>query len=390
MRTRPLFYFVAAVVYNKLSMTEFVHQSETPRRRGTLSKMKRHWMSVAFVLGFVVDNITLNRVDELLDNLILASYVILSMVSILLLYASVAEKLPERLAQYGRTYLPLAVQFAFGGLLSGMLIFYGRSGDWFSSWPFLVVILAAILGNEVIQDRVGRLLYNLALLFIGLFSYTVLLLPVLTGYMGQLMFVVSGLVALVVMYLFVQTLYRVIPNFMRLKTRIIVLIVGSIYIGFNFLYFLNIIPPIPLSLKELGIYHGLVQFENKDYQLSWYDAPWYQPFTDSDKRFYPSQASDVYCFASVFAPTKLHTDIYHRWQYKNEAGDWTDHGSRIKYAISGGRDGGYRGHSQIANHRPGTWRCRVETERGQVLGQEVFTVAPRSERPDRPLVTRVE
>ncbi len=365
-------------------------EEETPKKSSNrLAQLRRHWMSLSFFFGFLVDNLTLNRVDEAFDNFILASYVLLSMVSILLLYASVAGKLPEKLSHYGRRYLPLLVQFSFGGLLSGMLIFYGRSGAWLESWPFLLMILAAIIGNEVIKDRASRLIYNLAILFVGLMSYIVLLVPVVTGYMGAWVFVGSGFIALTLMYWFIQLLYRVIPRFMELQTRAVVLTLGAIFVGFNFLYFANIIPPIPLSLKELGVYHSVVKFENNTYQLKWVDPVWWKPFTNSDTTFYPSQAPSVYCFASVFAPTKLNTKIFHTWEYKNADGDWVEH-AKVEYPIFGGGDGGYRGYSFVTSHQPGTWRCSVETGRGQVLGHETFTVAGSGETPKRGLISRVE
>ena len=102
------------------------------------------------------------------------------MVSLLVLYASAAEKLPERWIPRAKKYAPLAVQFAFGGLLSGMLIFYGRSGDLSQSWPFILIILAVIYGNETIRERSNKLIFNLSFFFIGLFSCVVLVVPVFT------------------------------------------------------------------------------------------------------------------------------------------------------------------------------------------------------------------
>ena len=48
--------------------------------------------------------------------------------------------------------------------------------------------------------------------------------------------------------------------------------------------------------------------------------------------------------------------------------------SRVVFSIVGGRDGGYRGYSLKTNMESGWWRVRVETTRGQVLGQAQFTV----------------
>jgi len=137
----------------------------TPTRshHTTVTTVKRHWLTIAFFLGFIVDNITLNRVDQLFDNILLAFYVLLAMASLLALYASVSQKIEGKAGDFLRKYSPVAVQYAFGGLLSGMLIFYGRSGSWSESWPYLLVILFAIYGNETLRDRSGRLIYNIAI-----------------------------------------------------------------------------------------------------------------------------------------------------------------------------------------------------------------------------------
>ncbi|MFT5036781.1 MAG: hypothetical protein ACI9VM_000345 [Candidatus Azotimanducaceae bacterium] len=351
-------------------------------------KARRHWLTIAFLLGFIVDNITLNRVDQLFDNIMLATYVILAMASLLFLYASTADCLPERMNSAARKYSPLVVQYSFGGLLSGMLIFYGRSGAWMESWPFLTMFLVVIYLNETIHDRVSRLIYNLAILFIGLFSYTVLVIPVFTGFMGPWVFVGSGLVALFIMYWFVQALHKVVPHFLTIHMKAVVFTLGIIFASFNFLYFANVIPPIPLSLKDVGIYHSVVRFETGDYQLKYEEGSWWQFFKDSDDVFHARTGDSLFCFAQVFAPTRLATDIYHRWEYyDDDEGKWIEH-DRLSYNIAGGRDDGFRGYTLIQNYRDGAWRCSVETERGQVLGREEFEVD--SEGEPRELVTKDE
>jgi hypothetical protein len=355
--------------------------------RQSIAKVKRHWMTLSFVFGFILDNITLNRVDQLFDNFILAMYVVLAMVALIILYASAAHKIQGKKGDFARKYAPLLVQFAFGGLLSGMLIFYGRSGAWGQTWPFLLVILLAIYGNETIRDRASRLIYNLAILFIGLFSYVVLVVPVFTGWMGPWVFVGCGLLALFIMYQFVQVLYRIVPNFLAMQTRSIIFTIGFIFFSFNFLYFANIIPPIPLSLKDVGVYHSVVRFENGDYQLKFEEGRWFEPFKKSDTTFHAVAEDSIFCFAQVFAPTKLKTDIVHVWERKNdETGKWEEH-TRLTYNIAGGRGRGFRGYTLINNYTDGKWRCSVETQRGQVLGREVFEID--RTKPPGELVTEV-
>lgn len=352
------------------------------------SHLKRHWLTVAFFLGFVVDNLTLNRVDQLFDNILLFSYVVLAMLGILALYAATAGRLPEGAVPFARKFTPLVVQYSFGGLLSGMLIFYGRSGAWTESWPFLILILAVIYFNETLRDRASRLVFNLAMLFVGLFSYVVLVVPVATGHMGPWVFVGSGILALVAMRFFLYALRAIIPNFFDLQKRLVIFVIGLIFAAFNFLYFTNIIPPIPLSLKEVGIYHSVLRFDDGTYQLKYEEGTWWEFWRRSDNVFHPETGGNVFCFAKVFAPTKINTNIYHSWDYYDEEKkEWVEHG-RLSYKIEGGRDDGYRGYTQIGGYRDGLWRCSVETARGQVLGREEFTVDSSS--PPGKLVTRVE
>jgi hypothetical protein len=336
--------------------------------------VKHHWLTTAFILGFFVDNLTLDRVDQVFDNAVLFSYVILAMVSIIALYAGIAERYGEKMNRFLRTKAPILMQYAFGGLLSGMLIFYGRSGTLADSWPFIFIILGVIYGNETIKDRAGRLVYNLTIFFIGLFSYVVLVVPVLIGKMGPWIFVASGIVALIIMYLFFKLLEKVVPNFMHLQKRNVVFFIGLFYVTLNFLYFSNIIPPIPLSLKHVGIYHSVIRYGDGSYELTFEKPKWWEWYRDSDSTFHYSAGENIYCYASVFAPSRLTTKIYHKWEYFDEEDKiWKQHG-RYAYSIQGGRDDGYRGYTQITNYRDGLWQCMVETERGQVLGKETFTI----------------
>ena len=349
--------------------------------------VRHHFLTTMFLLGFIVDNLTLNQVDQAFDNLMLALYVFLAMLGILTLYAGVAERMGEWMSRFARTWSPALIQYAFGGLLSGMLIFYGRSSALFESWPYILLILIAIFGNETIKNRDQRFVYNLAIFFIGLFSYVVLMIPVWTGKMGAFVFFLSGSLALLIMYWFFKLLTWVVPNFILLQKRTLVFVIGLIYVTFNLFYFTNIIPPIPLSLKSLGIFHSVVHFENDTYELKYEKPAWYLPLRRSDGVFNYQEGDNIFCYASVFAPAKLETKIFHKWEYLDQAsGEWIEH-ARLPYPIKGGRGDGFRGYTVIESVREGNWRCTVETARGQALGREAFTVVKGVK---RELVTRID
>lgn len=347
--------------------------------------LKEHWLTVSFFFGFLNDFILLNQVDNLFDNLILLFYVLLSTVSFILFYVGVAQKGPLFLSKRFVRFMPAVMQYSFGGVLSGMLIFYGRSGSWLNNAPFLLLIILVILGNEFISKRSDRLVHQVSLYFIGLFAYMVLVLPVILGKMGDVVFFFSGILALIIVTILTQILYRIVPNFMRINTRRVILSIGAIYIGFNALYYANIIPPIPLSLTELEVVQSVVRNENGNYRIVYEDSPWWQGNPILRDKIHPT-GSSISCFSRVFAPTRLSTSIFHQWEYKDANGDWIKK-SRIGYPITGSNIGGYRGYTTISSFTQGTWRCSVETGRGQVLGRKVFIIergAPVN------LVTRIE
>ena len=133
------------------------------------------------------------------------------------------------------------------------------------------------------------------------------------------------------------------------------------------------IPPVPLSLKEAGIYHNVTRTDNQ-YILKFEKGKWYEPFKESDDLFHYKADDVVYCFASVFAPTSLSTRIYHHWQYFDKSKDSWLTSDRTHYKISGGRDGGYRGFTNKRNLKLGLWRVDVENEREQILGSISFEI----------------
>lgn len=335
---------------------------------------KHHLMTISFIAGSLTDLYFLNQVDNFYDDITLLFYAVLGFVSVLFLYAGLAERLGVTVSRWSRDYASFTMQYAFGGLFSGMLIFYGHSGSFWSSWPFLLLFIGAIYGNETLKNRGQQLVFNLLSYFVGLFSFFVLIMPVLTGKMGTGMFLLSGCMALLTIYVLVQILVKIVPNYMRLEMRYIVFLIFGMYVFLNTLYFTNVIPPIPLSLKEISIVHSVTKTPDKQYLIS------YEPHKIWDinqilwPTFNPADSGVVACFTKIYAPAKITTKIVHVWEYKDKTtGKWTER-FRLAYPISGEATDGYRGWTEIETHESGKWRCRVETERGQVLGEKTFTV----------------
>jgi hypothetical protein len=169
------------------------------------------------------------------------------------------------------------------------------------------------------------------------------------------------------------------------RMKPIVMGIAAIFLTVNVLYFANLIPPVPLALKTVGIYHQ-VRRTQSGFEVTYVRPPWYRFWRKWDNPFYLDPGESFYCFTAIFAPRKLHVPVFHVWSRKAN-GEWkqTD---RFELQIAGGREGGYRSFTKKSRIAAGEWRVEVMTERGQILGQLDFT-AVESPTPHPPLQTKI-
>jgi len=127
-----------------------------------------------------------------------------------------------------------------------------------------------------------------------------------------------------------------------------------------FCIFTNLIPPIPLSLKDAGVYHSL--YRNSDGNYTATEEP--QTFWDffkSYKLFHEVAGQPVYVFTSIFAPTNLNVQVIHDWQHYDETSRKWQSIEKMSLSIIGGRDGGFRTYSIMTVSQSGLWRVDVTT-----------------------------
>lgn len=325
---------------------------------------ERHFLVGALLLGFIVDNLTLSRIDLVFDNAILFSYLTLATIAIILI-----TRFSERKFSRWLFYL---LQYAFGGLFSGFIIFYSQSTGFIGSWLFIAILVALFIGNEFFKERYMRTSFQLSILFVALFLYIIFLVPIITGKLGASMFLISGIISIILISFIVWLINALSHKSSRQLGRGFIFTILLLYIIFNTLYFTNIIPPIPLSLKELTIAHHIERVDDGQFLVATQKRPWYKFFNTSDIAYKPG--TPLYSFASVFAPTKINTKISHQWSYFDEKkSEWVPV-SRIGFSISGGRDEGFRGYTFKEALREGRWRVDVLTERNQLIGRTTFTL----------------
>lgn len=336
-----------------------------------VKKYERHFTSGALLAGFVVDTITLARVDTLLANGILLFYLFLSGAFILI--ANAGERKFFQSPFFGRlvSVAPFFIQFSFGALFSGFLILYGRSASLSATAIFVVLLSALFFGNELLRKHYARAVFQVVVLYFALFSFLIFFVPIVAGRMGAEIFLLSGAISIVVARVFLVILRRVSPVRSQEKRRIMTAGVVSVFVAMNGLYFWNIIPPLPLSIKEAGIYYSVRKTE-QGYIVRSEEKSIVRMPRLFEKVHIGGGEDTLFAWSAVFAPSRLSIPIVHVWQFYDEAvGEWTTT-DRIGFSVTGGREGGYRGYTAKEGVRAGKWRVNVETPQGQLVGRIRF------------------
>ncbi|MCS3754803.1 hypothetical protein GGP79_002778 [Salinibacter ruber] len=327
-----------------------------------------------FFGGVTWDALTLQRIGALLDNVILGGY-------LLLLGGAIALTLLDR---HGRPLPPSlralstwsvgAIQFLTGGLFSAYVIYYTRSASLTTASLFLLVLVGLLLTNEWIWSRHqgGHLL--IGLYFLAVFCYLTFLLPVVLGTMGFWVFLTSGILSIGVTTGLLLVLRRQ-GVFVRLRSFLGALcVIALLFGGLTTFYVQHWIPPVPLALEHIGVYHDADRagdaFVLRQERAS---RAWFWT-GDGDDPFHYAPTDTVHCFTAIYAPTAFQADVTHRWQrYVPSRDAWVDT-DRIAYQVVGGRRSGYRGVTYKQHVSPGRWRVTVETEAGRPIGRTHFTV----------------
>ncbi len=325
----------------------------------------------AMVVGFIVDNLTLRRIDFLVENLVLISYLVIAGVSIFYINLHQSRGYESGVLKWLRFLSPIAIQFAFGGLFSAFFVFYWRSASFGTSALFLVFLFLMMVGNEIFAKHFVKLTFQISVFFVALLSFFIFYVPVVVGKMSFWVFMLSAIVSIVTISIFIYFISKANPRGVKDDKHILGRSIISILSVIIACYILNIIPPIPLAMKEGVVAYDVSRAGDGDYNIVVEDRGWlYSPF--SKTKIYIAENRPVYVFSSVFAPTRLDTKIVHEWQVK-EGGKWKTI-TRTTFVIVGGSDRGYRGYSLKQNVYEGKWRVNIETERGQIIGRVPFNI----------------
>ena len=347
-----------------------------------VQKNERHISTVVFIGGTTADVIKLTGVSiDFAINLLGAYTAVAIIATIAEHYLFIHESRKSQWLRGLRIFLAFVAEFMIGCLLSGILIFYSRDAAFTASWPFILLLLLVFFGNEIFHRYRERLAWRCTLLFFTIYAYVVFTLPTLLHYLGPYTFLESTAVTILIYVLFLLALAHL--GWRRFRVSLKEIIGGSVFVLLLVVisYFTGIIPPLPLALRDVGVYHSITRTTDATddalytVQAETSTDPWWDFIHVIPTTVHVTpEGSSFSVYSAVFAPIALTTAVVHRWQwYDPKTHAWVTL-AEIAFPIDGGRNGGYRGYSTLTNLVPGKYRVSIELISGQVIGDLDFNV----------------
>lgn len=329
-----------------------------------------------FVGGFVFDVFTLSDIDDPLSILQQIVYLLITgtVLYFEFLHPREQTKVHERFPKLWN-YRALIFHFLLGSLLSSYSLFFLKSASLFSSVMFVAFIMGLMIANEVKAVQKGTFNIKLGLYIVCVFSFFSMMFPVMLGFVGLLPF----LLAIAMTLAFVYGTYRLLlAKIQEPKVLLKELIAPSatIIVLFLVFYLMGWIPPVPLSIQNMGIYH-LVEKKDGQY-IAHHENPWYEFWHNGDQVFKAEPGDKIYFFAKIFSPGRFSDSVVLHFFYHDAKRGWLS-SDKIPMAVTGGRKGGFRGIGIKQNYQEGEWKVSVETTDQREIGRlyfEVFKVAP--------------
>ncbi|MEZ0209117.1 MAG: DUF2914 domain-containing protein [Candidatus Paceibacterota bacterium] len=341
--------------------------------RALLSHAWQHATTIIFLAGFLIDSFLLPSVDEPITKYLGLTYLV-----VLTFLFPIREWVVSRntASDWERklfSLLTFGISFFSGSALSFIFVYAMRSAALAVSWPLFLILILCMFANEFVSTHNYRFTLDIAVYYIALVFYAIFNVPIAFGQVNDFVFLVAIVLSIAIGFLFMTLLRRTSETAEFESARGFALAVGiPMFVGM--LYILNVIPAVPLSLRDDGVYHNITRTDSGEYLalkekddrfFAKYRRPVYH-LTDTD--------SGVYFFSSVGAPAELSAPITHVWEYYDETTKKWVTSTTISFDLSGGREGGYRAYSKKENLQPGMWRVTVKVDDNRIVGRKRFYI----------------
>lgn len=269
--------------------------------------------------------------------------------------------------------LTFAIAYFSGSALSFVCVYAIRSAIFAVSWPLLLVLFLCVIANELVSSHHFRFNLDVGVFLVALFFFIAFNMPVLLKIQNDMIFLLSTAVAIGISLFFVYCVSFTSESAREEASRSYALAFGiPMFIGM--LYFLNVIPAVPLSLAQAGTYHMITKNESGVFEATQEKDTRFFTFLRTPVFHVIPLDTGVYFFSAVSAPAKITAPLSHVWeQYDEATHSWIER-TRIAFTLAGGREEGYRAYSKKENIPEGLWRVTVKVDDKRIIGRAKFYV----------------
>ncbi|MCX6757124.1 MAG: DUF2914 domain-containing protein [Candidatus Nomurabacteria bacterium] len=333
-----------------------------------------HTSTLIFLAGFIFDAFMLPDIEHPLARYVVLTYLCIISISIMFREWLVSRNTASEAEQKIYSVVTFCISYFSGSALSFVFIYAIRSAHLSVSWPLFLILILCIFANEFVSTHDFRFTLDVGILLIATLFYIIFNVPLFLKVQNDITFGISIGLTVIIFLCYIFILKFSSENAYDNAGRGYALALG-VPMFVAMLYFLNVLPAVPLSLKDAGIYHYVERDVSGEYfvkkeidtrNFSKYLTPVYH-LTPSD--------NGVYFFSAVNAPAELTAPISYVWEYYDTTiNKWVSYDEPITFTLEGGRENGYRAYSQKQNITEGLWRVTVKVDNNRIVGRMKFQV----------------
>ena len=353
------------------------------RLRAYYAKNEQRIAVLSFICGFLFDIVTVDRADHWLAIVQQVLYIAVILAALTQMFFEEGQPQPDAasrpfLKRWYYQYRTALVHFFLGTLLNVYTIFFFKASSLLVSVFFLAFLVFLLWANESEHFKSRGLPFKFTLLSLCTMCFAANVVPIAVGSIGLTVFLVSMLAGCVPVIGVAWWIRRKKPDLFPRARRQMLIPLGGVLVGFLVFYYLRLIPPVPLSIPFIGVYHAVEKTEDV-YRLS-HERPIWRIWQHGDQEFLAQPGDRVYVFFRIFSPTRFSDQVQVRWYWKDDARGWMLQDT-IPIKIVGGRAEGFRGYGFKSNYQSGEWKVQVETTDSREIGRVYFSLETRPEWP---------
>ena len=364
--------------------------SDAPLAPGAIERLRLYYAKneqriavLSFIGGFLFDIVTVARADHWLAIVQQVVYLAVILAALTQMFFEEGAPAPDPAGQFVLKrwyyqYRTALIHFFLGTLLNVYTIFFFKSSSLLVSFFFLAFLVFLLWANESERFKSLGLPFKFTLLALCTMCFAANVVPIFVGSIGLAVFLFSMLAGCLPVAGVAWWIARKKPDLFPRARRQMLVPLGSVLVGFLVFYYFRLIPPVPLSIPFIGVYHAVEKTQD-GYRLS-HERPVWRIWQRGDQEFLAQPGDKVYVFFRIFSPTRFSDQVQMRWYWKDDARGWVLQDA-IPIKIVGGRAEGFRGYGFKSKYQPGEWKVQVETTDNREIGRVYFSLETRPEWP---------